>query len=191
MNLSKKIRVVAALGSLSAAVWAGTFATFTDDAASSSTFTAGTVDLELADDADDSYAFTSIEMSNMKPGDVKYAPLKVENAGTLAYLLDMSVSATNGDAKNLRDQLVAGAQVVANAAACDSAGAGYAAAAAVPVVNTVFAEGSLATRAVDDRAMAAGASQVWCFKVELPSSSGNAFQAATTTATLNFTATQS
>lgn len=187
MNTSKKIRAVAALGTLSAGIWAGTFATFTDSGDATSTFTAGTVDIELADEADDAYGFTSIEMSNMKPGDVTYAPLKVENAGTLAFTMDMSVSATNTDSKGLRDELQMGARVVADAATCDGAGLGYAAA----LLNTVVAEGDLSAAAVTDRAYAAGASEVWCVKVELPSTAGNAFQAATTTATLTFAATQS
>jgi hypothetical protein len=38
--------------------------------------------------------------------------------------------------------------------------------------------------------LAAGANEVLCFKIELPSSTGNAFQNATTVATLTFTAEQ-
>ncbi len=187
MNRSKKLRAVAALGTLSAGVWAGTFATFTDDASSSSTFTAGTVNLELADEADDDYAFTSLEMGNMKPGDVKYAPLKVENAGSLGFTLDMTVGTTNADSKGLGNQLVMGARVVADAATCDGAGVGYTAA----TLATVVSEGSLSSRTVADRPLASTAAEVWCVKVQLPSASGNAFQAATTTATFSFVAEQS
>ncbi len=185
MTRSTKIRALAALGSLAGLAWAGTFATFTDSATASSTFTAGTVDLELADEADDDYGFTAIEMANMKPGDVKYAPLKVENAGTLGFAYSMSVSATNADGKGLASQLVLGAKTVLDAATCDTAGLGYGLSA-----TTVVAEGSLSSRTITNRALASG-SEVLCVKVELPAGTGDTFQGATTTATFTFSATQS
>ena len=51
MSRSKKIRTLAALGTLSGAAWAGTFASFTDDASSAATFSAGTVDLVVGGDS--------------------------------------------------------------------------------------------------------------------------------------------
>ena len=96
---SKKVRLVLSLGLVSGVVWAGTFATFTDSGTATSTFTAGSVDLLLSGETDDAYAFTSIEMSNMKPGDVKYAPLTIANAGTLGFTYTMATSATNADTK--------------------------------------------------------------------------------------------
>jgi spore coat-associated protein N len=187
MRTSKKLRLVLSLGSLSALVWAGTFATFTDSGTADSTFTAGSVDLLVGGEADDAYAFTAIEMSNMKPGDVKYAPLTITNNGSLGFSYSMATSATNADTKALRDQLTLGIRKVANAAACDSAGVGYAAA----VLDTMTASGALSAAAISSRSLTAGASEVACFRVELPSGSGDAFQGATTTATFTFSATQS
>ncbi|HUR51532.1 MAG TPA: TasA family protein [Mycobacteriales bacterium] len=186
MRLSRKVKVVAALGTLSGAVWASTYATFSDSATSTSTFTAGSVDLTVNAEADDDYAFTSLESSNLKPGDVKYAPLTVANVGTLAYGYTMSSSSTNADSKALRDTLRLGAKLVANAAACDSAGVGYLAS-----LTTVMAEGAISSAAISSRSVASGSSEVLCFKVELPSSAGDALQSATTTTTMTFTATQS
>ena len=186
MRTSKRIRLVLCLGSLSGLVWAGTFATFTDSGTADSTFTAGSVDLLVNSETDDAYAFTSIEMSNMKPGDVKYAPLTIANNGTLGFTYTMSTSATNADSKALRDQLTLGVKKVANAAACDSAGVGYLAS-----VDTMTASGALSAGAIASRSLAAGASEVACFRVELPSGSGDSFQGATTTATFTFSATQS
>ena len=186
MQLSRKIKALATLGTLSTAVWASTFATFSDSATSDSTFTAGSVDLTVGGEADDAFAFTSIEMSNMKPGDVKYAPLAVANPGTLGFTYSMASSSTNADSKALRDTLTLGARVVANAAACDSAGVGYAAAA----LSSVIAEGAISAAAISSRSLAAGASEVLCVKVELPGSAGNALQSATTTTTMTFSATQ-
>ncbi len=186
MRTSKKLRLVLSLGSLSALVWAGTFATFTDSGTAESTFTAGSVDLLVGGEADDAYAFTAIEMSNMKPGDVKYAPLSIANNGTLGFTYTMSTAATNADSKALRDQLTLGIKKVVNAAACDSAGVGYAAS-----LDTMTASGALSAGAIASRSLAAGTSEVACFRVELPSGSGDTFQGATTTATFTFNATQS
>jgi hypothetical protein len=98
----------------------------------------------------------------------------------------MSSSSTNTDSKALRDTLRLGAKKVVNAAACDSAGVGYAAS-----LTTVMAEGAISSAAISSRAVATGASEVLCFKVELPSSAGDSLQDATTTTTMTFSASQS
>jgi len=182
VNTSKKVRVLAALGMLSGAVWAGTFATFSDDATASSTFSTGTLDLELNDDATDAYAFTSLSTSNMKPGDVKFATLKVENAGTIASTYAMA--STESEAV-LSSALQLGA--VVGAVTCDSLA--YTAAALVPT-NVVIANGSLSSAAIASRALAAAASETLCVRVELPSSAGNPLQGLTTTSTFTFTLSQ-
>jgi hypothetical protein len=98
----------------------------------------------------------------------------------------MSTSATNTPATGLRDQLTLGVKKVANAAACDSAGVGYDAS-----VDVLKASGALSAGAIASRTLTAGASEVACFRVELPSGSDDTFQGATTTATFTFSATQS
>ena len=186
MQFSRKVKVVLALGTLSSAVWASTFATFTDSATATSTFTAGSVDLTVNAEADDVYGFTSLESGNLKPGDVVYAPLTVANVGTLGFSYSMSSTSTNTDSKALRDTLKLGAKLVVNAAACDSAGVGYTAS-----LTTVMAEGAISAAAISSRSVATSASEVLCFKVELPSTAGDALQSATTTTTMTFAATQS
>ena len=181
-----KTRLLLCGGALTGMIWAGTFATFTDSGAASSTFTAGTVDLLVGADPDDAFAFTSIEMSNMKPGDVKYAPLAIANGGTLSFAYTMATSTTNTDGKGLAGQLTLGVKKVTDAAACDSAGVGYAAS-----LDTMTASGALSAGAIASRTLTAGASEVACFRVELPSGSGDTFQGATTTATFTLSATQS
>ncbi|MFP5376088.1 MAG: TasA family protein [Acidimicrobiia bacterium] len=182
---NRKVRLVLSLGLLSGLVWAGTFATFTDSGTATSTFTAGTVDLVVGGDVSDAYAFTSIQMTNMKPGDVKYAPLTIANTGTLGFTYSMSTSATNADAKALRDQLTLGIKKVATEATCDSAGVGYAASA-----DTLTASGALSAAAIASRSLAASASEVACFRVELPSTAGDTYLGATTTAPFTCSATQ-
>ena len=98
----------------------------------------------------------------------------------------MSTSATNADSKALRDQLTLGVRKVANAAACDSVGVGYAAS-----LDIMTADGALSAGAIASRALTSGTNEVACFRVELPSTSGDGFQGATTTATFHFSATQS
>jgi spore coat-associated protein N len=170
---------------LTGVIWAGTFATFSDSGTASSTVSAGTVDLVVGGAADDAYAFTSIEMGNMKPGDAKYAPLTIANTGTLAFNYTMATSATDSDSKALRDQLTTEIRLVANAAACDSAGVGFTAS-----MTTLTTSGPLSAAAIASRGLAAGSSEVLCYKVQLPSAAGDAYQGASTVATFSFSATQ-
>jgi spore coat-associated protein N len=187
MQLSRKVKAVLALGTLSSAVWASTFATFTDSATSTSTFTAGTVDLTVNAQADDVYAFTALESSNLKPGDVIYAPLTVANPGSLGFTYTMTSASSNTDSKALKDVMTLGAKKVATAGTCDSAGVGYAASG-----TTVIADGLLSAAAIGSaRTLAAAASEVLCFKVSLPSTATDAVQQATTTTVMTFSATQS
>jgi hypothetical protein len=179
----RKTRLLLTLGVLFGAVWAGTFATFTDSGTAGSTFTAGSVDLLINSEGDDDYAFTSIEMSNMKPGDVTYAPLTIANNGSLSFSYSMATSATNADSKALRDQLTLGIRKVAST--CDATTYGAASGASI-----LFAEAALSGGAISSRTLASG-NEVLCYKVLLPSGSGDSFQGATTTATFTFSATQS
>lgn len=184
MNASKKIRTIAALGTLSGAVWAGTFATFTDSATSASTFSSGTIDLELSNEADDAYDFATLSTSNMKPGDVTYAPITVENAGSLGYTYTM----TSAESESvLSGELKLGA--VTGAVTCNQAG--YTTAVTVPT-NVVITNGNLSAAAISTpRTVAAGSSEVLCVRVELPSTASDNFQGLTTTSTFTFAVTQS
>jgi spore coat-associated protein N len=178
-------RVLLAGTALIGIVWAGTFASFSDSGQSGSTFTAGTLDLLVGGDADDSHAFTTLEMNNVKPGDVKYAPLAINNSGSLTLSYSMTTSATNPDSKALRDALTLEARIVANEATCDSAGTGFNAS-----TTTVISSGALSAAAISGRTLSAGASEVLCYKVALPSAAGDALQGSTTVATFSFSATQ-
>jgi hypothetical protein len=180
----KNLKLLLCLGSLFGATWAGTSATFTDSGTATATFTAGTVDLLLNGEADDDYAFTSLQVLNLKPGDVQYAPLTVANNGTLPFTYSMAASATNTDGLGLRDQLTLGIKKVANTGACDAAG--YAAS-----TDVLTASGALSAGAIASRSLASAASEVLCFKIELPAATGNTFQGASAPTTFTFTATQS
>lgn len=180
-----KIRLIGCCGLLLGGTWAGVSATFTDSGTAESTFSTGTIDLELADEADDAYDFTTFTVSNMKPGQTPtYAALKVENAGTLGLTYTMATSGTNTDSKNLRDQLQLGIRKVAatcNQANFDAASGG----------DIMYATGALSSGAIASRALASVTNEIACFKIDLPSGTADSFQNATTTATFTFSATQS
>lgn len=180
MTMFRKIRLLLSLGVLSGAVWAGTYAEFTDSGTGTSTFSSGTVDLELSNEADDAYSFVALSTSNMKPGDVTYAPLTVENAGSLGFNYTM---ATTDDASTLADQLTLGIRKVATT--CNETN--YDAASGVDIR---YAEGPLGGGTLASQTLAAAASEILCFKVLLPSGTGDAFQGLSTTVTFTFSATQ-
>jgi len=156
---------------------AGTFslATFTDTETSTGAFTTGTIDI----------ATNPVALFNATaifPGASGSATLNVANSGTGALRYAMTTSATNTDTKNLRDQL----QLTVTAGACPGAGALYGPAALSGAVFGNPAQGAQA----GDRALAAGAYEDLCFSWSLALATGNAFQAATTTATFTFAAEQ-
>lgn len=178
-------RLLLAGCALAGIVWAGTFASFSDSGESGSAFTAGTLDLLVGGDPDDSHAFTSLQMDKLKPGDAKYAPLALTNSGTLDLSYSMTASANNPDSKGLRDALTLEARVVADEGACDSGGTGFDAS-----TTTVIPSGALGAATISGRTLVSGASEVLCFKVALPSTAGNELQGATTTATFSFSGSQ-
>jgi predicted ribosomally synthesized peptide with SipW-like signal peptide len=150
------------------------------------TFTTGTVTIGTAP------ASTLATFLAMAPGDQVTAPITVTNGGSLDLRYAVSAVATNGDGKDLKDQLVL--TIKSGVATCTDAAWG--------ATGTVLYSGDLdaatgrligdpATGAdPGDRDLLAGASEVLCFNVTLPLSTGPAFQAATTTATFTFDAEQ-
>ena len=185
MSMSKNLRVIAALGTLSAAVWAGTFASFTDDADATATFTAGTVDLVAGGDTSDAKDFADLTVPNMKPGDVQYAPLAIDNAGTLGFTYDMSSAAVDGAVTGLGDALDLEVRSVAAAANCSATDFASG--------TAVVAAGDLKAASITDRPLASAGGEVLCFKVTFPDTGSgldNALQGASTTATFSFVAEQ-
>lgn len=188
MSRSKKIRTLAALGTLTGAAWAGTFASFTDDASSAATFSAGTVDLVVGGDADDAHDFAALTVTNMKPGDVKYAPLSVANDGSLgfSYVMTGSTADTTNKPAGLGAALRVAVKSVGTSTTCDAAS--FSASTTTVAASSAFSGVSTAARSV-----AVGASETLCFQVTFPNGTAatdNPLQGAATTATLSFTATQ-
>jgi predicted ribosomally synthesized peptide with SipW-like signal peptide len=165
-----------------ASLGAGAFslALFTDSAASSGSFTAGTIDISTS-------PATLFTVNPMMPGDSGSATLTVTNGGTAQLRYAMDSASTNADLKDLRSVL----NMTISLGAC-------------PTSATVFFSGPLWTNATThakigdttqgdqgaDRVLNPAATELLCFAWDLPDTTGNAFQGATTTATFTFYAEQ-
>lgn len=161
-------------------------AVFTDSqAVTANTFSTGTIDIST------SPTTALVTYSSMLPGDQVTAPITVSNAGSgdLRY----AVTSTTTEAV-LAAQL--DLTIKSGVTTCSNAG--------FTVDGTVvYATGDLGSTGgmnvigdptqgaqAGDRSLAAAASEVLCFNVSLPLSSGNTFQNLSTTATFTFQAEQ-
>lgn len=170
-----KTRALLSMGVIASGLWVGASALFTDTASSAGSFTSGSVDITV------SPTTALFTVGNMAPGDTSYAALTVENAGTLELRYDMATTTTNTDGKGLGGQITAEVKKVT--AACNAT-------TFLASLDTVASSAVMSGLATTDRVMAAESSEIHCYKVTLPLTSGNAFQSATTTATFSFSAEQ-
>jgi len=186
----RKIAATVAVVGLLAGLGAfGALSIFTSTASvPGNAFTTGTVDIST------SPASALITYSGMVPGDKVTQELTVSNEGSLQLRYAVTSLATNTDSKGLRSQLdltiKSGVTTCTNAGfdtdgtlLYDTADLG-----GDPAINVIGDP----TQGADtgDRTLAASASEALCFQVELPSSTGDAYQDAATTATFSFEAEQ-
>ena len=187
----KRKRILLALGAvLTVATLAGgmvSLAVFTGTAnVPANTFTTGSVIIST------NPTTALVTFAAMAPGDQVTAPITVSNDGTLALRYAVSSVATNADTKGLKDQLVL--TIKSGVTTCDNAN--YAATGVQLYSGDLDSTagkliGDAATGAdPGDRTLASLANEVLCFHVSLPFLTGDAFQAATTTATFTFAAEQ-
>jgi len=186
----QKVTALALLGIGLLGLLAGlsSLAIFTDSAAvDSNTFTTGTVDISTAPTT------ALVTFSNMAPGDQVTNPLVVTNAGTLQLRYAVSSTATNTDGKGLKDQLtltIKTIDVTTPGTPCDDFdGTQLYTGDADGTTGALVGSNAQGAQA-GDRTLDASISETLCFQVLLPSSTGNAFQNATTTATFTFDAEQ-
>lgn len=177
----------AALTVATIGVGAASLALFTSTAnVPANTFTAGTVVIST------NPVTALVTIAAMAPGDAVTAPITVSNTGTLDLRYAISSVATNADAKGLKDQLVL--TIKSGVATCTNAA--YAATGTIEYTGDLDSTtGKLVGDAASgsdpgDRLLAASTGEVLCFHVSLPLATGDAFQAATTTATFTFDAEQ-
>jgi predicted ribosomally synthesized peptide with SipW-like signal peptide len=200
MDTTRK-RVLLTLGAVltvaTIGVGAVSLALFSNQAVvNNNAFTAGTLIITT-----DHPSTAIVSYSNMAPGDSITAPLLVSNAGTLALRYALTSVATNElvTPLGLKDQLVL--TIKTGVSACNSVDwvtdgvvqyTGDLDFTNGKLIGDVAAgqTGGVPGTAGADRVLAAGASETLCFRVSLPSNTGDAFQGATTTATFTFAAEQ-
>jgi len=176
-----------AIGILAAGIGLGTGALFTDtQGVPANTFSTGTVDIST------NPTTALVTFSGMAPGDQVTNPIVVTNSGTLG--LRYAVTSATTTENTLAAQL--DLTIKSGVTTCTNAGFG----AGGTVIYGPADLGSMAginiigdpTQGAQtgDRALAGSAYETLCFNVSLPSSTGNAFQGQTTTATFTFSAEQ-
>ncbi len=186
--VTKILASVLVMVMMGGALTLGSNAIFTDsEVVGGNTFTTGNIDIST------SPASAFVTFSGMMPGDVTTQALTVSNAGSGQLRYAITASATNADAKALKDQLVTTIKTVdvtTPGTPCDNfdgtqlyTGDLDGAAGVVVGSNTQGAQAG-------DRVLNASNNEVLCFRVSLPLSATNAVQSAATTATFTFDAEQ-
>lgn len=163
-------------------------ALFTDQEAAASAFTTGTIILD--DVKVDALVLTT---SALMPGDTVTDDVVIENDGTAQLRYAMTSSSTNADAKALRDSLTLAIKtidVTTPASPCnDFDGSATLYNSTIGASGAAFGNPAPGDHA-GDRTLNAGANETLCFRVTLPSSTGNGSQGAATTTTFTFDAEQ-
>ncbi len=163
-------------------------ALFADQETVAGTFSSGSVILD--DVKIDALTLTT---AGMVPGDTVTDDVVVENDGSVQLRYALSTSSTNPDTKALRDVLtltVKTIDVTTPGTPCDDFdGTSLLAATALGASGAGFGNPAAGAQA-GDRTLAAAANETLCFRVTLPSATGNAYQSATTTTTFTFDAEQ-
>lgn len=163
-------------------------ALFTDSASVDGTFTAGMISLDPSD-----VASLSLSSGALLPGDVLTDDVTITNDGTAELRYSVATSSTNADTLALRDVLtltVREVDTTTPVTPCNDFDG------TLVVAQTAFGASSVgigdatAGEQAGDRTLAAASSETLCFRMSLPSATGNAYQGATTTTTFTFNAEQ-
>jgi predicted ribosomally synthesized peptide with SipW-like signal peptide len=163
-------------------------ALFTDTETVDATFDTGTIVLDAA--KIDALVLTT---SAMMPGDSVTDDVVVENDGTAQLRYAMTTSSTNADGLGLRTVLtltVREIDATLPATPCDNFDGTLVLAATVLGATTAGFGDPTAGADTGDRTLDAASNETLCFRVTLPSGTGNGFQGASTTTTFTFDAEQ-
>ena len=170
--------LLVALSALTLGASSVSLALFTDTDSSTWSFTTGSIDIE-------SNPAVMTTVPAMMPGDVAADGLTIVNNGTATLRYAMTTVATNP----LGGQLTVAVRLQDAGGGC-AAFTGAIVVAAGTVLNGAAIGNPAQGAQAGDRTLAGGASEVLCFRVTLPLSTNNTFQAATSLATFNFAAEQ-
>lgn len=184
-GLSILLPVLAAIG-----VGAGSLslAVFTDSAAVDGTFTAATISLDPTD-----VASLSLSSGALLPGDVVTDDVMITNDGTAQLRYSVSTASTNADGLGLRDVLtltVRGVDATTPGTPCNDFDGTLVVAQTALGASSVGIGSPTAGAQAGDRSLNPASSETLCFRLSLPSGTGNAYQGATTTTTFTFNAEQ-
>ncbi len=170
--------VVFAVGTIGAASFS--LAIFTSTATvGANTFTSGTIVLGT------NPATALLTAGSMMPGDTVNGSLVVSNTVTAQLRYAMTSSSTNADGKGLMNQIVLTVKTLGTSCAAFDGTALYGGA----LASGAFGNPAQGAQA-GDRNLNAATNETLCFQANLPLSTGNAFQGATTTTTFTFSAEQ-
>jgi hypothetical protein len=165
-----------------------TLALFTDQETVTADFTTGTIDLDGT--KIDALVLTT---SALMPGDTVTDDVVVENDGSAQLRYAMSTASTNADAKALRDALtltIKTIDVTTPGTPCDNFDGSSTLYNGVLGASTAKFGDPTQGADTGDRTLNAAANETLCFRISLPSGTGNSYQGATTTTTFTFDAEQ-
>jgi predicted ribosomally synthesized peptide with SipW-like signal peptide len=179
---SARTRAALSLGVVLAVGSTGTFAYWTDDVSvNGTTFTAGTLDLQV-NDLNTVAAYTTLNLATMVPGNSMAGTLVIKNNGNVPLKYTGATATTNTDGKNLAGNLTA--RVTLGAAAgtsptmtCDGTAIAGGATTAIGALTT------------PKRQLGPGATETICVEVTLPAGAPSTVQAGRTDVTFTFTGT--
>lgn len=184
----RQLLALTALVALGAAAGQLSLAYFTDQETVDGTFGTGSIVLDAA--KIDALVLNS---AAMMPGDTLTDDVVVENDGTGQLRYAMTTATTNPDAKGLRDVLtltVKTIDVTTPGTPCDDFdGTSVLAATALGASGAAFGSPASGAQA-GDRVLDAASNETLCFRVSLPSGTGNAYQSANAVTTFTFDAEQ-
>jgi predicted ribosomally synthesized peptide with SipW-like signal peptide len=179
---SRSLRLVLSLGMVVGVGATGTFAAWTDSVTVTGTsISTGTIDLKV-NGSDSVVGYSTMNISNMVPGNTTAGVLTVRNGGTapLRYYLDASATGSLGAAlvaKVTGDGTTSGTSPFVNCAGTALGSSGVA-----------FGP-SLLGSSSSQRQLAPGASETLCIQASLPTNASTTLQGATTSITFTFQGT--
>ena len=178
----------AALALISIGAGQLSLALFTDQETVAGTFSTGSIDLDGT-----AIAGLTLTTSAMMPGDAVTDDVLISNVGTVQLRYSLSSASTNVDTKALRNVLtltVKTIDVTTPGTPCNDFDGTSVLAATVLGASTAGFGSSTPGAQAGDRNLGAATSETLCFRVSLPSGTGNAYQGAATTTTFTFDAEQ-
>ena len=180
---SARLRAFLSLGVVLGIGSVGTFAFWTDSVTvSGATFTAGTIDLKV-NTLDTVTGYTSLNITNMVPGNSTAGILTIKNNGTAPMKYTGSTTASNVDTLGLGAALAV--KVTTDATTGGAVPAVTCASAAATGTGSTLNSSLITT----GRLLAPGASEILCVQVTLPAAANTLLQGATTDVVFTFLGT--